>query len=32
MYEHGDYPAYDLKKLLEGDMKNAHKALKMKER
>lgn len=29
MYKHGLYPAYDLEKLLENDMKNAKKALSM---
>ncbi|MEN1968606.1 spore coat protein [Lentibacillus sp. N15] len=30
MFEKGEYPAYDLEKLLQNDLKNAHKALKMK--
>lgn len=29
MYKKGFYPAYDLEKLLKGDVKNANKALKM---
>lgn len=29
MYKKGFYPAYDLEKLLKGDVKNAKKALKM---
>lgn len=30
MYDNGLYPAYDLKKLLENDLKNARKALDMR--
>jgi len=29
MFDRGEYPAYDLKKLLQNDLKNANKALKM---